>query len=442
MSQHSEIVKEFIVESNENLDRLDGELVALESDPGNKEILNSIFRIAHTIKGTCGFLEFKKLESITHVGETLLDGLSAGRINLDQNRTTALLKLFDATRKIISQIENNGTEGETDYSPLVELLASLSNSEPKKEEAPVASASPASIPRVEERSTPAYLSLPIVAKTAPKRAPTDASSSKTSAHSSRLAGSTLRVDVKLLDQLVNLVGELVLARNQILQFTKTQNDSAFASTSQRLNIITSELQESVMRTRVQPIANVWNRFPRVVRDLARMCGKEINLELEGEKTELDKTILEAIKDPLIHLVRNSVDHGIETPEVREKNGKRRQGNLVLRAYHESGHVIIEITDNGAGLNTERIRSKAIEKGLIAADEAEKMSELEINRLIFAAGFSTAEKITKFSGRGVGLDVVKSNIERIGGSVDVVSQRGNGTTVTIKIPLALATIRPG
>ncbi len=238
---------------------------------------------------------------------------------------------------------------------------------------------------------------------------------------------------------MNLVGELVLARNQILQFTKTQDDSTFISTSQRLNIITSELQESVMRTRMQPIANVWNKFPRVVRDVSRMCGKDVELAMEGKDTELDKTILEAIKDPLTHLVRNAVDHGIEMPDIREQHGKPRQGSLVLRAYHEGGHVIIEIEDNGGGLATDRIRDKAIEKGLISVEQSRKMSETEIHRLIFAAGFSTAEKVTNLSGRGVGMDVVKSNIERIGGSVDVASKQREGTTVTIKIPLTLAII---
>jgi two-component system chemotaxis sensor kinase CheA len=238
---------------------------------------------------------------------------------------------------------------------------------------------------------------------------------------------------------MNLVGELVLARNQILQFTKTQTNSEFVSTSQRLNLITSELQEQVMKTRMQPIANVWNKFPRVVRDVAHQCGKQVRIEMEGKETDLDKTIIEAIKDPLTHIVRNSVDHGIEKPDVRIANGKEAEGRLLLRAFHEGGHVIIEIADDGAGLNTDRIKSKAIERGLITAEKAAKMSEKELNSLIFLPGFSTAEQVTNLSGRGVGMDVVRSNIERIGGSTDLSSTFGKGTTLRIKIPLTLAIV---
>lgn len=250
---------------------------------------------------------------------------------------------------------------------------------------------------------------------------------------------SLRVDVGLLDKVMNLVGELVLARNQILQFTKNETDTALLGTCQRLNLITSELQEGVMKTRMQPIANVWNKFPRVVRDVARACGKDIRVEMEGKDTELDKTILEAIKDPLTHIVRNSADHGIEAPEVRESVGKNRQGLLLLRAFHEGGHVIIEIADDGAGLNVERIRAKAVEKGIYPHEKAARLSEAEVQRLIFHPGFSTAEKITNVSGRGVGMDVVRSNIEKIGGSVDIQSQVGVGTTLKIKIPLTLAIV---
>ncbi|MCB0334217.1 MAG: chemotaxis protein CheA, partial [Bdellovibrionales bacterium] len=258
---------------------------------------------------------------------------------------------------------------------------------------------------------------------------------------SSIADSSLRVDVELLDSLMNLVGELVLARNQILQFTKMNGESNanFTNTCQRLNLITSELQEGVMKTRMQPIANVWNKFPRIIRDIARACGKEIQVDMEGKDTDLDKTILEAIKDPLTHIVRNAADHGIETPEVREANGKSREGTLLLSAYHEGGHVIIEIVDDGAGLNTERIREKAIEKGVISAEKAGRMSEQELQRLIFAPGFSTAEQVTNISGRGVGMDVVRSNIEKIGGSVDIQSILGEGTTLKIKIPLTLAIV---
>ena len=238
---------------------------------------------------------------------------------------------------------------------------------------------------------------------------------------------------------MNLVGELVLARNQILQFTKALHDSTLVSTSQRLNLITSELQEGVMRTRMQPISNVWSKFPRIIRDVSRACGKQVRLDMEGKETDLDKTIIESIKDPLTHLVRNSIDHGIETPEIRKSRGKNPEGRLLLRAYHEGGHVMIEISDDGGGLNTEKIRAKALERGLITAEKASRMSDSEVNRLIFLPGFSTADAVTNISGRGVGMDVVRSNIERIGGVVDLASTLGHGTTIKIKIPLTLAIV---
>jgi two-component system chemotaxis sensor kinase CheA len=256
---------------------------------------------------------------------------------------------------------------------------------------------------------------------------------------SAVSDSTIRVDVGLLDKLMNLVGELVLARNQVLQFTIQSADSAFLATSQRLNLITTELQGSVMKTRMQPIGNVWNKLPRVVRDLAAACGKEVRIEMEGQETELDKTIIEAIKDPLTHIVRNSVDHGIERPEARVERGKPAEGCLKMRAYHEGGQVNIEITDDGGGIDYERVKQKALQRGVITAEQAARMSDHETLHLIFLPGFSTAEKVTNVSGRGVGMDVVKTNIEKIGGTVDLQSQVGEGTTLKIKIPLTLAII---
>src|SRR5208337_2241997 len=251
--------------------------------------------------------------------------------------------------------------------------------------------------------------------------------------------SSIRVDVGLLDKVMNLVGELVLARNQVLQFANRMKDTSFLAASQHLNLITTELQEGVMKTRMQPIGNIWGQFPRTVRDVALGCGKEVGIEMEGKETELDKTIIEAIKDPLTHLVRNSVDHGIELPEARVKAGKARVGRLILRAFHEGGQVNIEISDDGAGLSSDRIRKKAIERGVITAEQAARMTEREIFNLIFLPGFSTAEKVTNVSGRGVGMDVVKTNVEKIGGLVDLQSTLGRGTTVRVKIPLTLAII---
>jgi len=250
---------------------------------------------------------------------------------------------------------------------------------------------------------------------------------------------TIRVDVELLDTLMNLVGELVLTRNQIVQFTTAQRDTAFVASAQHLNLITTELQEGVMKTRMQPIGNIWNKFPRVVRDIAVACNKKARVEMEGADTELDKTIIEAIKDPLTHLVRNAIDHGIETPEVRAACGKPAEGRLLLRAFHEGGQVNIEIIDDGGGINPERIKQKAIERGMITQPDAARMSDREILHMVFMPGFSTAKEVSNISGRGVGMDVVKTNIEKIGGTVDVQSKLGHGTSIKIKIPLTLAII---
>ncbi|MCO6432497.1 MAG: chemotaxis protein CheW [Deltaproteobacteria bacterium] len=480
MSELDETIKEFLVESLENLEQLDRELLALESDPTKIETINTIFRIVHTVKGTCGFFDFRKLEKVSHVGENLLDSLRSQKIAVTEVIITTLLRLSDTLRELLANIEESGCEGDGDYSELVGLLTSLneqkitltseaisinSKSEGSVDESSVVLlktqvseegqddelqrmfyAAQSEWQNASSLEAPGAAAVPESSQigAAENQAPStvaDGSESPKVSESkkSELSESSLRVDVNLLDKLMNLVGELVLARNQILQFTKSQNDGEFASTSQRLNLITSELQEGVMRTRMQPISTVWNKLPRIVRDIAHSCGKKVVLEMQGKETELDKTIIEAIKDPLTHVIRNSVDHGIESPEKRLAAGKGAEGVLVMRAFHEGGQVVIEISDDGAGLNTERIRAKALEKGLITSDKAASMGEAEVNRLIFLPGFSTAEQITNISGRGVGMDVVRSNIERIGGAVDVASNPGKGAKFTIKIPLTLAII---
>ena len=484
--QIPEEVAEFLVESYENLDRLDQDLVTLESDPQNHSTLSSIFRTIHTIKGTCGFLGFEKLEKVAHVGENLLSKLRDGVLIINPAITTALLATVDAVREMLAEIESTNQEGNGDYSALIATLSRLAAGEEVTDTpppsiveevapaAPEATAEPETIqtgasafvfqrkapspqpagsaPQPEvasevEANTPpvednveaaAVASAPREEGSAVAEAKVDHDKEKVPAGSS-VSDANIRVDVGLLDKLMNLVGELVLARNQILQYTSSQTDTSFVAASQRLNLITSELQEGVMKTRMQPIGNVWSKFPRVVRDLALSVGKQVAIEFEGRETELDRTIIESIKDPLTHLVRNSVDHGIEPPEVREKIGKAREGRLVLRAYHEGGHVNIEISDDGSGINPEKIRANALKKGLFRADQLDKMSERELVNLIFAPGFSTAEKVTNVSGRGVGMDVVKTNIEKIGGTIDISTNLGEGTTFKIKIPLTLAII---
>jgi len=464
----SDIVQDFLVESYENLDRLDRELVGLEKNPQDRAALASVFRTIHTIKGTCGFLGFNQLEKVAHVGENLLTRLRDGQLTLNRELTTALLEMVDAVRQMLGSIEATGSEGKRDDTKLIATLTRLqqlpeaqpvSKAAPLPATTPEGAASPSSIGDIlmqtagvtsaeiqiatmkQKEGDPRRLGEILVEQGAVQ--PGDIVDALRIQQSSRVhAGAsdrTIRVDIGLLDKVMTLVGELVLARNQVLQFAGRTKDTGFLAASHRLNLITTELQAGVMKTRMQPIGNIWGQFPRTVRDVALGCGKEVGIEMEGKETELDKTIIEAIKDPLTHLVRNSVDHGIELPEDRVRAGKDRAGRLILRAFHEGGQVNIEISDDGAGLNVERIRKKAVERALITAEQATRMPEREIFNLIFLPGFSTAEKVTNVSGRGVGMDVVKTNVEKIGGTVDVQSTLGRGTTVLVKIPLTLAII---
>ena len=442
----NQIVQEFLIESYENLDNLERELVTLESHPDDMKALASIFRMIHTIKGTCGFLGFGKLEKVAHVGENLLSRLRDGELKLTPEMTTALLKTADAIRQMLSSIEANGNEGERNDQELIATLTRMqqagSVTPPNPPEPPIAASKSLDEGLLEQALTPED-----PARNAPTNAepvadhPVATSSGEpvSASGKSQASESTIRVDVGLLDKLMNLVGELVLARNQILQFTNSLGHNGLLATGQRLNLITTELQEGVMKTRMQPIGNVWTKFPRTVRDVATHCGKQVRIEMEGRETELDKTIIEAIKDPLMHMVRNAVDHGVERPEARRTAGKPEEGRLLLRAYHEGGQVNIEISDDGAGIDCARLRAKAIKRGLITAEQAERMSDRESVNLIFHPGLSTAEQISNVSGRGVGMDVVRTNIEKIGGTVDVSSAPGLGTTVRMKIPLTLAII---
>jgi two-component system chemotaxis sensor kinase CheA len=465
--EDQETIREFLVESDENLSRLDQDLVELEKHPRDEKLLGSIFRTIHTIKGACGFLAFSILEGITHQAESLLSQLRDGKRELTPALVSLILETVDATRKVLASIEATGKEGSLRFEDLTERLRVAAQLEvvPEKQSVPA----------------PASLNVPNASKPEP---PVKAASSVTHADSrpeeeenaedkrsgedrrggddrrqgeeqrkdggrreedaerhSSAVDANIRVGVGLLDKLMDLVGELVLTRNQILQFNTQREDAALNATSQRLNLITTELQEGVMKTRMQPIGVVWNKLPRVVRDMSISLGKQIQLEMDGAETELDRTIIEAIKDPLMHLIRNSCDHGIELPEVRVRAGKPAQGTLTLRAYHEGGQVNIEIGDDGGGIDVTRVKQKAIEKGILRPEQADKLSDRDAFGLIFQPGFSTAQVVTNISGRGVGMDVVKSHIEKIGGIVDLLSRPGEGTTVKIRIPLTLAII-PG
>jgi len=447
--QDQDVIREFLVESHENLSRLDQELVELEKRPKDAALLASIFRSIHTIKGTCGFFAYSTLERITHQAESLLSQLRDGQRELTPPLISLILETVDATRKVLASIEASGEEGPDSFEELAERLrvaAQLKVSVGRQsatgpeglDAPPVCDADPHS------GSNSSVLDLDGPSRTEggeeDRRKGEGRREDDVQRHSAA-ADANIRVGVGLLDKLMDLVGELVLTRNQILQFNTEREDAALNATSQRLNLITTELQAGVMKTRMQPIGMVWNQLPRVVRDMSIALGKQIRLQMDGADTELDRTIIEAIKDPLVHLIRNACDHGIEPPEVRAEAGKSPQGILTLRAYHEGGQVNIEIGDDGAGVDVARVKQKAVEKGLLRSDQVEKLSDREALNLIFQPGFSTAQTVTNVSGRGVGMDVVKSNIEKIGGAVDVFSRPGEGATVKLKIPLTLAII-PG
>ncbi len=452
MDDMDDIIQEFLVESYENLDRLDLEFVELEGDPTSEDLLASIFRTIHTIKGTSGFFGFSHLEKVSHAGETLLSLLRDRDLDLDVDKTNALLAMVDAIRSILGVVESDGTDGTEEWADLTAELHRQAGTETKNEpaddetdnvdeddEAKADDGHPIDDPSEEQTQEQAATPAPPVTETAPSPETSPAATTGAEDAPAHSVDASIRVDVKLLDRLMNLVGELVLARNQVLQYQPVGGDIVFQATSQQLDLITTELQESVMQTRMQPIGNVWMKFPRIVRDLATSLNKPVELEMIGKETELDKTLIEAIKDPLTHIVRNSVDHGIEMPDIREAAGKPATGNLTLRAFHEGGQVIIEISDDGAGLDIPKIRAKAISQGLVTEQRGSEMSDREAANLIFAAGFSTADKVTNVSGRGVGMDVVRTNVERIGGTLDLASAMGEGTTLTIKIPLTLAII---
>lgn len=458
MSEQDELLNDFLVESKENLDHLDEELLALEANPADSELINAIFRRLHTIKGVCGFLDLHKLESVSHAGETLLQALRSNELKVDDRIITLLLTLCDAIRTIVHSIETTKSEGDKSFEALAaELLTAAKPSSgptPAKEmtldeefeailaqrEREVAEApAPVSVGSANMAAAESRSGVEPTAVNSARARDRSAESPEPQNAKPVAQETSLRVDVELLDHLMNLAGELVLARNQILQSTKSLNDLHFRAITQRLNLVTSELQEGVMKTRMQPINTVWGKFPRVVRDLAISCQKQVRLEMYGKETELDKTLIEAIKDPLTHIVRNSIDHGIESPEKRQAAGKLPEGCISMKASQEGGYVIIEIEDDGAGLNTEKIRDRALQRGLISRERAQTMSEAEIHRLIFAPGFSTADAVTNLSGRGVGMDVVKSSVEKIGGQVDISSRAGQGSAIRLKIPLTLAII---
>ncbi|BAY95414.1 MULTISPECIES: chemotaxis protein CheA [unclassified Tolypothrix] len=399
-------IEAFLVESYENLDQIERDIIELEKEYGNGESLVRIYRSLHTLKGNCGFLPFPKLEALAHAAESLLSSLRERTLAITPQIVSTLLQTIDSIRQMLSAIATTRKESDRDYAQLIEKITALQQTQP-------AATSPAP-PTVEFDGDLE-----------------DSTQTTSESH--------IRVNVGLLDQVMNLVGELVLARNQVMRLSTKLKDSDLTAACQRLNGITGELQEQVMKTRLQPINSIWQKFPRVVRDLAIASGKQVAVEMAGIDTELDKSIIEAIKDPLTHLIRNCVDHGIEFPAERTAKGKPAVGRLFLGAAYENGKVNLEISDDGRGLNPERLKARSQQLGLVSATQAATMTDSEAMNLIFLRGFSTAEQITNLSGRGVGMDIVKDNIEKINGSIEIESQLGQGTTFKLKIPLTLAII---
>jgi two-component system, chemotaxis family, sensor kinase CheA len=485
-----ELLAEFITETNEFLETVDNQLVVFEADPTDSATLNSIFRLVHTIKGTCGFLGLPRLQFVAHAGETLLGKFRDGALIATPDKVQLVLESIDRIKEILAGIEATGAEAEGDDSALIGALerASEGHNEPEvvspaAVSVQVTKPAPTAIPASEgavrwdadlgRELKPGEVSLaeleaaflaaevdvdvtsaaatlevskpmqpPVTAerRADPISRATREEDEETSAKSSAVAANqTIRVNVDVLENLMTMVSELVLTRNQLMQMVRNEAESAFKAPLQRLSVVTAELQDSVMKTRMQPIGSAWKKLPRIVRDAGRDLGKKIELLMEGEATELDRQVLELIKDPLTHMIRNSCDHGLESPEKRLSAGKSEIGTIKLNAFHQGGHIVIEVSDDGAGLSTSRIRDKAIKNAVVGIEQAWTLSDQQIHRFIFAPGFSTAEAVTSISGRGVGMDVVRTNIELIGGTIDLQSTDGRGTKFIIKIPLTLAIV---
>ncbi|MCW5750617.1 MAG: chemotaxis protein CheW [Alphaproteobacteria bacterium] len=462
-----DLLREFLTETAESINQLDVELVNLEREPDNPALIASIFRLVHTIKGTCGFLGLPRLEHVAHAAENVLGKFRDCELVVTPDSVSLILASIDRIKSLLAALEDSGQEPAGDDAELIDSLDALASGKA----VPVdATPNPA---RIQDLLTPAQdaegpfdsklgralrpgevsldeLEAAFQAAAAPQSSPGGVATAHReaaparqevarSATDSSLANQTIRVNVDLLENLMTMVSELVLTRNQLLQMVRSLDDSEFTVPLQRLSHVTTELQEGVMKTRMQPIGNAWAKLPRLIRDLSVELGKKIELQMLGQETELDRQVLELIKDPLTHMVRNSADHGLERPQERLKAGKPETGHITLNAFHEGGHIIIEIRDDGRGLDVGRIRAKAIEQGLAIQQELDGMAEQQVLQFIFRPGFSTAAKVTSVSGRGVGMDVVRTNIEKIGGTVDLKSDKGKGTTFTIKIPLTLAIV---
>jgi two-component system chemotaxis sensor kinase CheA len=451
-----DLLNEFLTETSENMDVLDVELVKLEQNPNDPELLGNIFRLVHTVKGTCGFLGLPRLEGVAHAAESLFARFRDGELEVTPKAVTLVLESLDRIKALLKELEKTGVEPDGDDNDLIEQLESFA--EDAVMEAMISNEDITEVASDSDELQAAFDAAQYAERDALVHAaasavdsmfdqvPTKVSQTGLSPDlgddhvaGSGVASQTIRVSVDLLENLMTMVSELVLTRNQLLQILRARDDSEFSTPLQRLSHVTTELQESVMKTRMQPIGNAWAKLPRIVRDLSLELSKKVNLQMIGAETELDRQVLELIRDPLTHMVRNSCDHGVEMPAERRSAGKPETGTITLNAFHEGGHIIIEITDDGKGLSVEKIKGKALALGLATEAELDVMSDQAIQQFIMRAGFSTAANVTSVSGRGVGMDVVKTNIEKIGGTIELKSLQGRGTTFIIKIPLTLAIV---
>lgn len=419
-----DIITEFLTETSEGLQELDNTLVLFEKSPQDEDLLAKIFRVFHTIKGSCGFIGLDRLGTIAHRAEDLLVLARERKLDITPAFITTLLGAVDRIKSLTAELAANGEEPKGDDHDILSCLDELA--------APAEKAGADEEQEEEEPPASAAGDFSSAAKPEEKRKKFDHAEPEQ-------AQQTLRVSVDLLEGMMNVVSELVLTRNQLMQTARTAKDNAFSAPLQRLNQVVSQIQESVMKTRMQPIGNAWSKLPRIVRDVCTELDKNIDLEMRGQETELDRQVLELIKDPLMHMVRNAADHGIESSAERKKAGKPETGRIVLNAYHQGGHIIIQISDDGKGLSLQKIRNRALQTSLASQEQLSKMSPQQIQQFIFRPGFSTADRVTSVSGRGVGMDVVRSNIQKIGGTVEMISAEGAGTTFTINIPLTLAIV---
>ncbi len=474
LDEMREIVNDFILETDELLLGLDRDLIEMERTPDDLNLLNKIFRSVHTIKGAAGFLGFTQMVELVHQTENVLNKLRQGEMKVTPKINDAILKSVDIIKTLLSDIRNNDIKeidisgilheltailgmkgadigaGKAESKPAVSGTKPQEDVKPKKlgeiliEEKVVTKEQ---LDEVLESQVPPKLGEILVEKKIVTEEQVQKALSKQGAPS-QPAEHTIRVDINRLDNVMNLVGELVLGRNRLLQlaskleelYEDNETIGILNENASHINLVTTDLQLAVLKTRMQPIRKVFTKFPRMVRDMARDMGKEINLEISGEDTELDKSVIEEIGDPLVHLIRNAIDHGVEMPEERMAAGKNRIGQVKLSAYYEGNNIVIEIRDDGKGMDTERIKEKAVEKGMITTEEASRLGKKDAINFIFAPGFSTAKKITDVSGRGVGMDVVKTNITRLNGLIDVDTEYGKGSTILVKLPLTVAIIQ--